>query len=108
MTLYVWVHGASSGHPGGSLGCADLLTLLYSEVMELNPDQFDMNGTDEDLFFLSNGHISPVVFRIEPPWVFPRGRTRYVPQVERGCKAIQQRKKDCPGFALPRGHWAKD
>ena len=45
------VHGAPSGHPGGSLGCADLLTLLYFEVMELNPDQFDMNGTDEDLSF---------------------------------------------------------
>ena len=54
------VHGASSGHPGGSLGCADLLTLLYFEVMHLDPDGFDMNGTGEDLFFLSNGHISPV------------------------------------------------
>ena len=53
------VHGAASGHRV-SLGCADLLTLLYFEEMELNPDQFDMNGTDEDLFFLSNGHISPV------------------------------------------------
>ena len=58
------VHGASSGHPGGSLGCADLLTLLYFEVMELNPDQFDMYGTDEDLFFLSNGHISPVWYSV--------------------------------------------
>ena len=58
------VHGAASGHPGGSLGCADLLTLLYFEEMQLNPDQFDMNGTDEDLFFLSNGHISPVWYSV--------------------------------------------
>ncbi|MAI22928.1 MAG: transketolase [Crocinitomicaceae bacterium] len=58
------VHGASSGHPGGSLGCADLLTLLYFEVMDLNPDQFIMDGTDEDLFFLSNGHISPVWYSV--------------------------------------------
>ena len=58
------VHGAASGHPGGSLGCADLLTLLYFEEMQLSPDQFDMNGTDEDLFFLSNGHISPVWYSV--------------------------------------------
>lgn len=58
------VHGASSGHPGGSLGCADLLTLLYFEVMHLNSDEFDMNGTGEDLFFLSNGHISPVWYSV--------------------------------------------
>ena len=47
------VHGASSGHPGGSLGCADLLSLLYFEVMQLNAENFLMDGKDEDLFFLS-------------------------------------------------------
>ena len=58
------VHGASSGHPGGSLGCADLLSLLYFEAMELNMSAFSMDGTNEDLFFLSNGHISPVWYSV--------------------------------------------
>lgn len=58
------VHGAASGHPGGSLGCADLLTLLYFETMKVDPAHFDMNGRDEDLFFLSNGHISPVWYSV--------------------------------------------
>ncbi len=58
------VHGASSGHPGGSLGCADLLSLLYFEVMQLNAENFLMDGKDEDLFFLSNGHISPVWYSV--------------------------------------------
>jgi transketolase len=53
------VHGAASGHPGGSLGCADFFTALYFQVMKHDP-AFNMNGTGEDLFFLSNGHISPV------------------------------------------------
>ena len=58
------VHGASSGHPGGSLGCADLLTLLYFDAMKLDPASFSMDGKDEDLFFLSNGHISPVWYSV--------------------------------------------
>lgn len=55
------VHGASSGHPGGSLGCTDYFTALYFKEMKHDP-KFNMNGTDEDLFFLSNGHISPVFY----------------------------------------------
>jgi transketolase len=55
------VHGASSGHPGGSLGCADFFTALYFKVMKHNPS-FDMNALDEDVFILSNGHISPVFY----------------------------------------------
>ena len=58
------VHGAASGHPGGSLGCADLLTLLYFESMQILPDAFEMDGHGEDLFFLSNGHISPVWYSV--------------------------------------------
>ncbi|MDR0793280.1 MAG: transketolase, partial [Chitinophagaceae bacterium] len=57
------VHGAQSGHPGGSLGCADYLTALYFNVMKRKPE-FDMNGAGEDLFFLSNGHISPVFYSV--------------------------------------------
>jgi transketolase len=55
------VHGASSGHPGGSLGCADFFTALYFKVMK-HDSQFSMDGKNEDIFFLSNGHISPVFY----------------------------------------------
>ncbi|MCC6286327.1 MAG: transketolase [Chitinophagaceae bacterium] len=55
------VHACQSGHPGGSLGCADYFTALYFDVMKHNPD-FTMDGKGEDLFFLSNGHISPVFY----------------------------------------------
>lgn len=57
------VHAVNSGHPGGSLGCAEFISCLYQEVMDHNPD-FDMNGKQEDLFFLSNGHISPVFYSV--------------------------------------------
>src|SRR6266478_5424447 len=55
------VHGASSGHPGGSLGCTDFFTALYFEIMKHDP-KFSMDGKNEDIFFLSNGHISPVFY----------------------------------------------
>lgn len=57
------VHKVNSGHPGGSLGCTEFLVTLYNEVMDLK-EGFDMNGKDEDLFFLSNGHISPVFYSV--------------------------------------------
>jgi len=55
------VHGANSGHPGGSLGCADFLTALYFKIMKHDP-QFNMDAQGEDVFILSNGHISPVFY----------------------------------------------
>jgi len=55
------VHGVNSGHPGGSLGCADFFAALYFQVMKHNPS-FDMNAPEEDVFILSNGHISPVFY----------------------------------------------
>jgi transketolase len=55
------VHGVASGHPGGSLGCTDYFTALYFKVMQHNP-QFNMDATNEDVFVLSNGHISPVYY----------------------------------------------
>ena len=66
--------GAASGHPGGSLGCADLLTALYFRVMKHNK-KFRMDGKDEDMFFLSNGHISPV-------WYSVLARSGYFPVKE--------------------------
>ena len=63
------VHGCASGHPGGSLGCADLLVSLFFEQMKLSLDKdekvvFDMTGRNEDMFFLSNGHISPLYYSV--------------------------------------------
>jgi len=58
------VHGASSGHPGGSLGCTDFLVRLYFEEMKVDPGQWNMDGRGEDVFFLSNGHISPVWYSV--------------------------------------------
>ncbi len=57
------VHKVNSGHPGGSLGCAEFLVALYSEIME-RKEGFNMDGYDEDLFFLSNGHISPAFYSV--------------------------------------------
>lgn len=68
------VHAQSSGHPGGSLGCAEFLVALYFEVMKHDKD-FQMNGKGEDLFFLSNGHISPV-------WYSVLARSGYFPVSE--------------------------
>ena len=68
------VHKVNSGHPGGSLGCAEFLVALYSDIME-RKDQFDMDGIGEDLFFLSNGHISPVYYSV-------LARTGYFPVEE--------------------------
>ena len=52
------IHRAASGHPGASLGCADFLTVLYFDIMKPDPSHFSMDGKGEDLFFLSNGHLS--------------------------------------------------
>lgn len=69
------VHAVSSGHPGGSLGCADLAVALYFSVLEHNPKAFTMDGVKEDLFFLSNGHISPM-------WYSVLARSGYFPVSE--------------------------
>ena len=69
------VHAVNSGHPGGSLGCTDYFVALYFHVLNHRPDGFDMNGHGEDLFFLSNGHISPV-------WYSVLARSGYFPVSE--------------------------
>jgi len=58
------VHAVNSGHPGGSLGCADYFTALYFELMEHNAEKFNMSGNGEDVFILSNGHISPAFYSV--------------------------------------------
>ncbi|MEA1873582.1 MAG: transketolase [Bacteroidota bacterium] len=69
------VHAQSSGHPGGSLGCTDYLVALYFECMKHNPEEFSMEGHNEDMFFLSNGHISPL-------WYSVLARSGYFPTKE--------------------------
>lgn len=58
------VHAVNSGHPGGSLGCTEYFVSLYFEIMKHQPARFNMDGTGEDVFFLSNGHISPVFYSV--------------------------------------------
>jgi transketolase len=58
------VYGAQSGHPGGSLGCADFMTAMYFELLNHTPANFTMSGHGEDVFYLSNGHISPVWYSV--------------------------------------------
>lgn len=69
------VHGCQSGHPGGSLGCTDYLVALYNNIMNVDPAKWNMDGKGEDLFFLSNGHISPV-------WYSVLSRRGYFPTAE--------------------------
>jgi len=57
------VHSCQSGHPGGSLGCTEFFIAMYFNIMNLKPE-FNMNGREEDMFFLSNGHISPVWYSV--------------------------------------------
>lgn len=71
------VNGCQSGHPGGSLGCADFMTALYFDAMEFDIDNFTRSGSGEDMFFLSNGHISPV-------WYSVLSRRGYFPVSELG------------------------
>lgn len=71
------VSAVNSGHPGGSLGCADFLTVLYFDIMNHNASNFSMDGLNEDIFFLSNGHISPV-------WYSVLARSGYFPTSELG------------------------
>ena len=71
------VNGCQSGHPGGSLGCADFMTALYFDAMEFDIDNFTRSGAGEDMFLLSNGHISPV-------WYSVLSRRGYFPVSELG------------------------
>ena len=69
------VHAVNSGHPGGSMGCTEFMVALYFNVLKHNPAKWDMNGREQDLFFLSNGHISPV-------WYSVLARSGYFPIAE--------------------------
>ncbi|MBN2683257.1 MAG: transketolase [Bacteroidales bacterium] len=98
------VHQNNSGHPGGSLGCADLFTALYFEILKHNPKDFTMDGINQDMFFLSNGHISPV-------WYSVLARSGYFPVEElKTFRSINSRlqghpttDKNLPGIRIASG-----
>ncbi|HBS88541.1 MAG: transketolase [Bacteroidetes bacterium GWF2_38_335] len=98
------VHQNASGHPGGSLGCADLMTALYFEVLDHDSKNFTMEGKNQDLFFLSNGHISPV-------WYSVLARSGYFPVSElKTFRSINSRlqghpcvEKKLPGIRIASG-----
>ena len=69
------IHAVNSGHPGGALGCADFFTALYFEILNHNPSAFNMDGKGEDVFFLSNGHLSAI-------WYSVLARSGYFPVKE--------------------------
>ncbi len=69
------VHAVQSGHPGGALGCTDLMTALFQEIMDIQPEPFNMNGENEDVFILSNGHLSALYYSV-------LARTGYFPVSE--------------------------
>ena len=71
------IHAAKSGHTGGSLGCADFMTVLFFNHMEHSPEKFTLDGKGQDVFFLSNGHIAPVLYSV-------LARTGYFPVSELG------------------------
>lgn len=101
------VHKSQSGHPGGSLGCTDFLVALYFHHLKHDP-RFNIDGPGEDLFFLSNGHISPV-------WYSVLARSGYFDVKELGTfrtlnsrlQAIRPRTKNCRAFALLPARWGK-
>lgn len=101
------VHGCQSGHPGGSLGCTELLVCLYFELMQRN-DQFDLNGLGEDLFFLSNGHISPVFYSVlARAGYFPIDELATFRNSIQDCRDIRLRMKDCQVSVSLRDPWGK-
>lgn len=87
------IHAVNSGHPGAAMGCADLLTCLYFSVMEHHPSPFDMDGRDQNVFYLSNGHLSAA-------WYSVLARSGYFPIQELGTfRKINSRLQGHPATA---------
>lgn len=96
-------HRASSGHPGGSLGCADLFTALYFDIMDFNVD-FQMEGREEDVFFLSNGHISPVWYStLARRGVFPVSELDTFRKIDSRLQGHPATEEGLPGIRIASG-----
>lgn len=98
------VHACQSGHPGGSLGCADLLTALYFEVLRHDPAHFTMDGIGQDLFFLSNGHISPVFYSVlARSGYFPPSELRTFRRIDSRLQGHPTTHEGLPGVRMASG-----
>ena len=98
------VHAVNSGHPGGSLGCADFLSFLYFEKLRINAENFTMDGKEEDLFFLSNGHISPVWYSVlARAGYFPVSELATVRRLSSRLQGHPSTDKKLPGIRMASG-----
>lgn len=97
------VHAVQSGHPGGSLGCTDYMVALYFDIMKYNTD-FDMDGKGEDLFFLSNGHISPVFYSVlARAGYFPIDELKTFRKIDSRLQGHPTTHEDLPGVRIASG-----
>ncbi|MFP4557187.1 MAG: transketolase [Bacteroidales bacterium] len=98
------VYAPSSGHPGGALGCADFFTALYFDVLRINPENFTMQGENEDVFFLSNGHISAVWYSIlARKGFFPVKELGTFRQINSRLQGHPATAEDLPGIRIASG-----
>jgi transketolase len=97
-------NSSASGHPGGSLGCADFITALYFSIMKPDVRNFTMNGAGEDLFFLSNGHISPVWYSVLARYgYFPVGELATFRKINSRLQGHPTPHDDLPGIRIASG-----
>lgn len=97
------VHAVQSGHPGGSLGCTEYLVALYFDIMKYNTD-FDMDGKGEDLFFLSNGHISPVFYSVlARAGYFPTDELKTFRKIDSRLQGHPTTHEELPGVRIASG-----
>jgi transketolase len=98
------VHEKNSGHPGGSLGCADFLTALYFDVLDKDSNNFTIDGKNEDLFFLSNGHISPVWYSVlARSGYFPISELKTFRELNSRLQGHPTTAEDLPGIRIASG-----
>lgn len=98
------VAGVKSGHPGGSLGCADFFSCLYFEMMDIDPANWDMDGAGEDIFFLSNGHISPVLYStLAHRGYFPKDELATFRQINSRLQGHPSTSHHLPGIRIASG-----
>ena len=97
------VHAVQSGHPGGSLGCTEYFTALYFDIMKHDP-KFNMDGTGEDIFFLSNGHISPVFYSaLARSGYFPVEELNTFRKIDSRLQGHPTTHEDLPGVRIASG-----
>jgi len=98
------VHAVNSGHPGGSLGCTEFFTALFFDVLEHEPEEFDMDGKGQDLFFLSNGHISPVYYStLSHSGYFPKQELNTFRKIDSRLQGHPTTHEGLPGIRIASG-----